>query len=661
MSAQISTRNGLVALLVSLTIVLLAFILVKQNSGVLNDVFEPESEESAEIMQEAEVSAEDISSFESAEDFKDFISQAESSLNQYYYSGTLVKTMAADTDDVAFEESIEYSQGSGESVERYSETNVQVAGIDEPDIVKTNGEDIFLSSYGSYWWPVWDEYYYKSDNNGEVKIIEAFPVEDLALGESIEGAGNLLLKDDVLAVLSSSAIHAYDVSEETPVLLWEKKIEDKSYIDSARLIADKIYLVTKTYISEYDPCPIKIFEDGEEIACTSIYHPQTPFYADITYNTSIIDIDSGEVEKNVSFVASSSESTVYMSSENLFLTYVFEEDYTDFVFDFVSYKCSDLFSSSVIEKLEKIRGYDISGTSKMTEFAIITEKYLYSLGSDEQLRIENELSNRMDDYYAQNGKKLKRTGIVKIDIDDLSIDALGEVYGTLLNQFSLDEYNGNLRAATTTGGWMGSYIGTQETGNELYVLDSDLNIIGSVESFGEDETIYSVRFIQDKGYVVTYKQIDPFFVMDLSNPSDPQIVGELEIPGYSSYLHPLDENIILGVGEEDNKVKLSLFDVSDPSNPVELSKYKLDEYYSEISQTHHAFLQDSDNQIFFIPGSNGAYIFSYSDNNLKLKKAVGEIYPRRAIYINNYLYILSESKIVVLDESTWDRVEEIEL
>ncbi|MCX6797144.1 MAG: beta-propeller domain-containing protein [Candidatus Doudnabacteria bacterium] len=137
--------------------------------------------------------------------------------------------------------------------------------------------------------------------------------------------------------------------------------------------------------------------------------------------------------------------------------------------------------------------------------------------------------------------------------------------------------------------------------------------------------------------------------------------GELKIPGFSSYLHPLAANLILGVGQESGKVKLSLFDASNPSDPKELDKYQLDEYWTDVSSTHHAFLQDKDHGVFFLPGGNNGYIFSYKDNKLKLEKAVSNIQAKRALYINDIMYIVGSDKIVTVDEKTWERIGEMEL
>jgi uncharacterized secreted protein with C-terminal beta-propeller domain len=252
----------------------------------------------------------------------------------------------------------------------------------------------------------------------------------------------------------------------------------------------------------------------------------------------------------------------------------------------------------------------------------------------------------MMDYEKRHKREFERTQIVKVSLD-LKPVAAGDIPGRLLNQFSMDEYNGYLRVATTV----------RDT-NDLYVLDERLKIAGKIEDYGENERIYAVRFIGDKGYIVTFKQTDPLFVVDLSNPQNPEIKGELKIPGFSSYLHPISEDLILGIGKEGANVKVSLFDVSDPSDPKEVDKYILKEYWSDVLNTHHAFLLDSKHEVFFLPGGSGGYIFSYT-NGIELEKAV-DMPAVRALYIDDFMYIIGE-KIVVFDENTWEVVTEFDL
>ena len=215
-----------------------------------------------------------------------------------------------------------------------------------------------------------------------------------------------------------------------------------------------------------------------------------------------------------------------------------------------------------------------------------------------------------------------------------------------------------MRIATTSSGGL---FGAGESVNDVYILGESMQRLGAVTDLGKGERIYSVRFIEDKGYLVTFKQIDPFFVIDLSDPKNPTVKGELKIPGYSSYLHPITKDKILGVGQEGSQVKVSLFDVGSPENPTEVGKYLLDEFWSEVAATHHAFLLDSRHEVFFIPGSKGGYIFSYKDNVISLVKAVADVAARRAIYINDYMYIVGDDKVVVLNESDWEKVNELSL
>ena len=227
----------------------------------------------------------------------------------------------------------------------------------------------------------------------------------------------------------------------------------------------------------------------------------------------------------------------------------------------------------------------------------------------------------------------------------------------------MDEYENHLRVATTVGQNRNFFTfgsGQSESENDVYILDSDLSTKSSVQGMGLTERIFAVRFVQDKGYVVTFRQIDPFYVLDLSNPSNPVLEGELKIPGFSSYLHPIDKDTIIGIGRENSQVKISLFDVSDPTNPQEADKYMLDEHWSEIQNTHHAFLLDDKFSIFFLPGGQGGYVFSY-DGGLSLTKAISGLQARRALFINDYLYVIGNDKIVVLNETDWQRVNELQI
>ena len=606
---------------------------------------------------------EGIKKFASEEDFKTYLEES-----QLGYLGGMGMLGAARMR--VFEEMPAPTplKAEGAIPERVSETTVQVLGIDEPDIVKTDGKEIYFSQ-SPYIYPIFwrqfEERIIPPQKTGETKIIKAFPPEDLKIDSKIEERGDLLLAKDILVIFSEDKIFGYDISNpQSPNKKWEVKLENNNFLVGARLYQNKIYLVSKTKIDSYRPCPIKPLSiDGTplEIKCLDIYHPivQTPI--DVTYSAMVLNPDSGKIEKTVSFVSSSEQSVIYMSKGAIYVTYSYFESVIKFFTNFLKEKGQDLVPAWLIEKLDKLESYEISDQAKYTEFTILLQRYYNSLSNDERLRIENEMENRMSNYFKENKRELEKTGIIKIGLAKFEISATGNIPGRPLNQFSLDEYNGNLRVATTVGEGFWGFGGQRESANDVYVLDENLKIVGSVKDLGLTERIYSARFIEDKGYLVTFRQTDPFYVLDLSNPEKPELKGQLKIPGYSSYLHPVKKDKILGIGKEGSNVKISLFDVSDPEKPTEISKYNLDEYWSDILNTHHAFLLDEKHQIFFLPGSRGGYIFSYKENKLELKRAVSDISAKRAIYINDYLYIIGENKIVVLNELNWDKVKELEL
>ncbi|MDD5489903.1 MAG: beta-propeller domain-containing protein [Candidatus Moranbacteria bacterium] len=627
----------------------------------------------------------EIKKFLSEQDFKDYITKSRSESG--YYSGGRgaggpgLMEMSAKSDNAI-------GGPISAAPARVSETNVQVAGIDEPDAVKTDGKEIFFSVPRPEIMPL-DDTVGRPDEaqglmplreTGGTKTIKAYPPDDLAVDYKINKSGDLLLAGNILIVIPSqryywakdaNKIFGFDVSDpKNPKELWNIEMKEAVSIAGARLYKGKIYLATKTdIIDENKFCamePLIVQGRPFKIKCNEIYHPTAIVPADATYTAMIVNPATGAIEKDISFVGSSdyTSSVVYMSENSLYVTYYYPGDQVKILNLFFS-ENKNLVPDWFSEKLQKLEGYDISSSAKQTEIWNLVERYQSSFSSDDRMKMENEIGNKMTDFFARHRRELDSTGIVKISADNLNVDTIGTVPGKLLNQFSLDEYKGDLRAATTVGqnffGWGFSPARANETANDVYILGDNMKIEGSVIDLGKGEQIYSVRFIEDKGYVVTFKQVDPFFVLDLSDPMNPEKKGELKIPGYSSYLHPITKDKILGIGEENNKVKVSLFDVSDPADPTEIAKYNLDEYWSEVSQTHHAFLLDQKHEIFFLPGSKGGYIFSYAGDSLSLVKTVSETAVKRAVYINDYLYVIGENSLVVLDERNWERVGELDI
>ena len=255
---------------------------------------------------------------------------------------------------------------------------------------------------------------------------------------------------------------------------------------------------------------------------------------------------------------------------------------------------------------------------------------------------------------------------------DISGEKSGSVKGQILDTFAMNEYNGYFRVVTTvtdydvaeitddrTGEFLGySYENPVQT-NSLYVLDENLEVIGQIEGLAEGERVYSARFMGDTGYFVTYQQIDPLYSVDLSDPANPRILGELKIPGFSEYLHFYSENLLLGIGYETDPdtqttegIKLSMFDISDPTDVKEVHKLVLDGAdYSDALYDYKAVLIDPAKNLFGFPCQgmlDGTYVNQYRTYSYDPEKGftegirwIKEEYTNaRGAYIDDTFYVL---------------------
>jgi inhibitor of cysteine peptidase len=293
------------------------------------------------------------------------------------------------------------------------------------------------------------------------------------------------------------------------------------------------------------------------------------------------------------------------------------------------------------------------------------------------------------------------TSIYRISVnkDTLVFETKGIVPGYVLNQYAMDEYNGNFRLATTSQ--------KQQTSNNVYVLNMNLTVVGKLENLAITERIYSARFMGNKAYLVTFRQTDPFFVLDLSNPAEPRVAGELKIPGYSSYLHMYDENHVIGLGMENTTVKLSLFDVTNVNNPMEIARYVVQGDYTSSDALYEpkAFLFNGTKELLVIPvsitqygvidGGNvappsgkdvgiaplhggywqGAYVFKLTLSGFELQGGITHqetisqqnyygdysLNVNRALYIDNTLYTLSNGKVKLNSLTDLTQIAEINL
>lgn len=543
--------------------------------------------------------------------------------------------------------------------ERVSETNVQVAGIDEPDIVKTDGENIYFSNSFGGVIPLTERSLiepgiYPPSYNYRTKVIKAFPPDTAENLSEISESGEMLLFNDILVVFSGNKISGYNVSDPMkPVKKWSHELDENNYLMSSRSLEGKLYLVARTFVGSSSPCPLPVMKGSVSVPCTEIYYPNINAQSDSTYTVIIMDPYNGSVENKGTFLGKNGASLVYTSNQAIYVTFTYYESYVNFFIDFLKSDGRGLLPDELIANLTKVASFDISDEAKMVELTHLTENYYAALKQSDRTKLENDIQNKMEDYLETHSRDLEKSGVVRFDTKSLKVGVSEAIPGTPLNQFSLDVYQGNLRIATTTSN---NFAGGGNSTNDVYILNSDLRIVGSITDLGLTERIYSARFVEDKGYLVTFRQIDPFYVLDLSDPKNPKKVGELKIPGYSSYLHPISKDKIVGVGQEGPNVKISLFDVSDPANPNEISKYDMSEYWSDVAGNHHAFLLDDAHKVFFMPAGANGYVFTYDGNVINLQRAVTGLQARRALYIDDFLYVLGDEKMVVLNEDTWNEI-----
>jgi len=504
----------------------------------------------------------------------------------------------------------------------YSTTNIQVEGVDEADIVKND-----------------DQYIYVVTGN-KIVIINAYPAEVMKIISEIKINGsvnNIYIKDNKLIVFandygyysevkcvdlvgarcggyydSSQTVEIYDISDRENPELENEILLDGNLVDS-RMIGDYVYVISNKYINSNDPEPPVYYSNGAEtkVMAEEIYY--FPYIDDSYTFTSVmaIDLESGEFNSEVYLLGSSQN--IFVSEDNIYLTYTKYREGEDYLEELAEEVYFPLLPSDYDAKLRdalKSEGYY---NNKLSKINGIVKEYSLNLKGSEKSEFDSKLYSRLIAFESDYQKKREKTIIHKINVDDFDIDYenVGEVPGHVLNQFSMDEFGGYFRIATTTG--QVSRSGNSGSLNHLFVLDDEMNIVGSVEDLAEGEQIYSARFMGNRAYIVTFKKVDPLFVIDLTDPEDPEVLGYLKITGFSDYLHPYDENHVIGIGKETKGgnedfswyqgVKISLFDVSDFSNPIESAKIEIGDRgtSSEALYDHKAVLFDKERNLLVIP------------------------------------------------------------
>jgi uncharacterized secreted protein with C-terminal beta-propeller domain len=564
--------------------------------------------------------SDNVNKFSSLEEFRSYI---ENHTVENYYYGPYGGTISFASGRVT-----EGSATTALSSDDYSTTNVQVTGVDEGDIVKTDGEYAYIIS----------------KDRCSVFIVDVNPPEEAVIVSTINTKGNIkeiYVKGDTLVVIGQRGVYQIDPSPSSNENYYHSVDYDGNIV---KMDIGKPYYLNYIY---YQATFIDIFDlsikEKPELAGSHLIKGsavQSRMIDDFLYviTSQYIYRNFKEYELPVD------------ASEIYFLNSTNDTNYFGYYMQLTTILSIDVTNPSEIINVKALL-MDYSSNIYVSAGNIYITYYKY-------------------DY--MNGITKTRIHRILIDNGMFLYQAYGEVEGTLLSRFSMDEHKGYFRVATSIG-WTISH--------SIYVLDMDLNVVGKLEDIAPGERLFSARFMGDRAYLVTFviRTGDPFFVINLSDPENPELLGELHIPGWSDYLHPYDENHVIGLGREAvlngpmEGIKLSLFDVTDVENPKEISKYVIgDRSSSTIAASEpHAFLFSREKNLLVIPvklnyTTSCAYVFNISlEKGFELKGNVSHPIDdnnqlgyywyyyineiKRSFFIADTLYTLSDSYLQMND------------
>jgi uncharacterized secreted protein with C-terminal beta-propeller domain len=511
------------------------------------------------------------------------------------------------TDDIALDSGA--AEGGGDSApSSYSTTNVQEKGVDEADLVKTDGEYVYVL------------------NDDVLSIVRSWPAESAkVVGEilikPISGDGSavekMFLSGDRILVYtgewsdrggdwrSQTGVSIIDISNREAPVMVDRKLLDGSLV-SARMIGTDVYTVLNNSIrlptevyEDIDKLPWMMFEDVYDIPWDA------PAVDRLAARERLQEIFRPFVAKHVSDAG----------ARSFLPTITHEDGDTEAMLG-----CTDVLHSKDPSEagLTTVAHVDLASD----KIGVSTESTGVLAGSTTVYASKQNLYIAQTSYGWWDGiSDLElETRIHRLALDgaDSRYESTGSVDGFLHNQFSMSEHEGLLRVATTYEDWRwGTSSEDRKVGNNIFILDAQqpqMGRIGELTGLAPGEQIYATRFQGDRAFMVTFVQVDPLFTIDLRYPTAPVAVGELKIPGYSSYLHPIGKDHVLGIGMEGTwdgwitGLAISLFDVSNFADPKQQDQLTLecDGSSSEALWDHHAVLVYGDTVA--IP----AYGYSYS-------------------------------------------------
>ena len=509
-------------------------------------------------------------------------------------------------------------------------TNVQVAGVDESDIVKTDGEHLYIARL--------DRLHVAKIREGGVDFIASLRIGGrhggaggprellisggtlLAIGSSFDDAAHFGLGGRAPRRADRTWVYEIDISDPaSPRII--RSLHSYGSFSTARLVGSSARLVLEAA-------------------------PQIDFFHSSFYSA------GGAAE----------------SGENW-------EDWTERVplsnwlprFAMIDHRNFSWRTGYTVacERVHLPAASDLTalGLTTLITFDLSGGEGISRWGSTAIAADEEAVYATSSSLYVASLDRGEDTAIHRFDLSDPAepaYDATATVRGNLLNQFSLSEYDGHLRVAATN--WR---TWPSESSVSVFDVGDDLKEVGKVIGLGPTESIFAVRFLGDRGFVVTFRQVDPLYVLDLSDPTAPAVTGELKIPGFSRYLHPLGGGLLLGVGQDADPetgwaegLQVSLFDVSDPAAPVQIARIPLGQAESAAEFDHRAFTyhdgvaylpaQASTNRWWVEPGDPEGVLYAVRVGERSLALAATLPFPSsplRSVPVAEQLHVLSNADV----------------
>ena len=612
-----------------------AFILVAAGVFGVTQLGKGTSAAPANVTLSAAADSADVQEVTSYDDLYGLIQSMQNN-NVLYDSGVMMESAVADgttaaaapSTGAAKSDSVALAPATEAGGLDYSGTNVQVKGVDEADIVKTDGSYIYYIAG--------NQLNILKPDGASTKLVSSTSLssDDSWWGYNSEmfllGSRLMIITQSYSTIWINDANSNYQTNtDQTSAVIYDisnpaKPVQVVSlgqsgnYV-SSRMIGDYVYLVTSQYI--YNPVkdtPITYIPSTSDGVESKLLQPTDLYVGGNPQNAAYTVIGSINLKSGANFTSAKAvfggTSEVYANADHLLLAF---------------------------------------GRYDSETLPIAPDK------DGKNVQITNSSSS---------------TDLVLLGLSEGQITKLasGNVPGNLLNQFAMDEYKNVIRIVTTldssvqriyTDG-VDTYEYDNTSANALYTLDLNLKVLGKIENLAKDEYVKSVRFDGDIGYFVTFRQVDPLFAVDLTNAASPRILDTLKIPGFSEYLHVFKDNLLLGIGYNADEttgqmqgVKLSMFDTADKANVKEVATEKVDASWTAVGSNHKAILVDAEKNLIAFPADSAYFIYRYTaDNGFTLAARVSmtadlSSWNLRGLFIGDYFYVLGDSGVTVISLS----------